>query len=201
MKVAANDLTSRPWMRLLALALGILGSAGMSRAEAVQLSEPPIPGTYEILICRGLCASATSPNVVVRGHVVLFARALDRRTVERLDDAYGPTTAGERPNGCYELEPVHPGGVPGYIGYAGTVPFGVTGWYPWDGSVVFALYHSPDAGYDAVVKPFAGGLFGQGRSWGVGAAAQGPADADTVVARRTGEAELALCEQWSARRG
>ena len=38
-------------------------------AKATEGGLPSVAGTYEILICRGLCASSDSINVEVRGHV------------------------------------------------------------------------------------------------------------------------------------
>jgi hypothetical protein len=174
---------------LMPILFGLLGFIAPVRAKDAESASAT--GTYEILVCDGLCASSDSPNVIVQGHVVLMDAALDRQTVKRLDSSYFPSVHGEQPNGCYELTRVHQDD---HAGLAGVTPFGITGWYHWDDAVNFSLYHSPDAGYLATVKPSFDGLFGHGGSWGVG-----PSTPQIIVARRLGDADVRWCEEWAAR--
>lgn len=186
----------RRWW-LFPLMLCIVGLANSSStAGAADVAGSAIAGTYEILICRGVCASSNDANVLVKGHVVLFAGGLDDATVKRLDPSYYPSTPHERPNGCYELVRAQK---VDRAGYAGISPFGITGWYYREDAVAFGLYHSPDAGYEAIVKPTSGGLSGHGTSWGAGAAAPTEPDIQTVLARRVGDSDVRSCEQWSVR--
>jgi hypothetical protein len=179
----------------LALAVAVIAPA-IQDAEATDIDHPRADGVYEILICRGLCASETSPNVKVKGHIVLFAQPLSREVALRLDPHYLPARAREEPNGCYELAVQNDSS---YTGYAGIIPYGVTGWRYWHGELVVSLYRSPDAGYDAAMRPTFNGFAGRGISWGAGAAEPSKPEAQTIVARHTGDADIELCEEWADR--
>lgn len=158
--------------------------------------QPAVDGTYEIWICHGLCASADSTNVELKGHLVLFATPMDRKTALRLDHTYYPARPREEPNACYELSWQRRDHL---SSYAGISPYGVTAWYVWRGDINVTLYHSPDAGYDATLQPTPGGLAGTGQSWGAGVAAPTKPDQQVIVARRTGDADMTLCETWATR--
>jgi len=178
-----------------ALAVAVIASS-VQDTEATDVDHLPADGVYEILICQGLCASASSPNVEVKGHIVLFAQPLSREVALRLDPFYLPGRAREEPNGCYELALQNGGS---YTGYAGGKPYGVTAWYYWQNEIVVSLYRSPDAGYDATLRPTFNGFAGRGISWGFGEAEPSKPEAQTIVARRTGDANIALCEEWAVR--
>ncbi|GLQ98221.1 hypothetical protein [Dyella mobilis] len=183
---------------LLVLTLGTCSLVGANRqAAAADTQAPSIAGTYEIWICRGLCASADSSNVLVKGHVVLFDKTLDRSTVSRLDSSYSPSAPGARPNACYALTRMSQRG---YHGYAGLSPFGITDWRYLDSLVTLELFRSPDAGYGVTVKPTPNGLFGEGDSWNAVEAASGQPDNQIIVARRIGEADVRRCEAWASRK-
>lgn len=183
--------------KLPTLMISIGLATGLARnAGATDVTPLPASGTYEILICRELCASSNSPNIEVKGHVVLLSSPLADQVVKTMDGSYSPTRSPEEPNGCYELTRPH---ISGYHGYAGIAPFGITAWTYQDGTLTFALYHSDDAGYLAIVKPTPGGLFGKGLSWGAGVAAPAKSGSEIIVARRTGDADIRLCQEWSTR--
>ena len=188
-RIARNALATA----LLGASVSLMAKESPSTAEA---GPPAVDGTYEIWICHGLCASADSVNVELKGHLVLFASPMDRKTALGLDHTYRPVRPHEEPNACYELSrPRHDH----LSGYAGITPYGVTAWYAWHGDIIVTLYHSPDAGYDAMLQPTPGGLAGKGQSWGAGVAAPTTPDQQVIVARRTGEADMTLCETWAAR--
>jgi hypothetical protein len=94
------------------------------------------------------------------------------------------------PNGCFKLEKLTGRN---YKGYAGIDEVGLTGWTIEGAELHFALYHSPDAGYQVTAKRTTIGFDGTGQSWGAGVAAPVGATIDKVVLRRTGAADLSQC--------
>lgn len=158
-------------------------------SQAGETNQMPFDGVYEILICKNVCTSASDENVMVKGHLVLFSTAMEPRDIDR----YGPVLFPGRPglpNACFVLEKVnkHP-----YTGYAGIEKSSLTMWSRVSGGVSFALYHSPDAGYEVTAEHTAKGLQGKGISWGAGVAEPKNASPDMVFARWIGEADVTQC--------
>lgn len=147
-----------------------------------------IAGTYDILICTGACSFDRQENAAVKGRLVLFADKLGKADLQRFDENRFSNHFDEPINGCFTLETVRKTSI-----YAGAEKIGVTSWSRQGGEYRFSLFHSPDAGYEASVARTTTGLSGSGASWGAGAAAPEHPGKETVIARRTGDANIADC--------
>jgi hypothetical protein len=148
-----------------------------------------VPGTYNLLVCKGPCSFGAPTNVVVKGVLVLTAGAFKPKTLNQHADvpferAYG---IGGDPNGCFVLEVVKDNQT-----YAGLIEFGMTLWRPHSAQVQFELYTSPDAGHFSIVTMTTDGFQGTGGSSGGGAtAAEFPPD--NLVAKRVGPGDVTSC--------
>ena len=105
----------------LALLVGMLGV----EADVPHPQLAAIPGTYELLICKGSCSLDEPGNVLVRGLLVLAADpftpdALNSLASMRFERAYG---IGGDPNGCFSLSISVAGQT-----YAGLIEHGLTLW-------------------------------------------------------------------------
>jgi hypothetical protein len=156
--------------------------------HAAEEAGDAIAGTYDIRVCTGACSFDAPANVVVEGTVILFAKPLEKVDVDRFDTHRFASYFGESVNGCFMLERVGESSI-----YAGAEKVGVTSWSFENGRYGFSLYHSPDAGYQVSVDRTASGLSGTGASWGIGAAKPDSSAKQTVIARRTGDANLSNC--------
>ena len=169
----------KPRAVLLILTLAICVAVGPS---AAQTSSPA--GTYRLQICRTSCGLGDSADAYIRGIVVL---------------AEGPGNAGGDPdrdsreagsNGCFWLTRIHQQD----DSYAGLLRYGNILWRsPSPTSVAFAIYGSPDAGYELVLTLAGVDLVGQGDSWGAGVA-EIHAPSDTVIAKRLGPPDRSRCK-------
>jgi len=179
-------------MRILLLAALLLIVGCVARpVDALEAAPLLVSGTYKILICKKLCSATDKENVVVEGDLVLFAEKLEQKNFDRFDrNRFNHHRPGEAINGCFTLRTLVKGQT-----YAGIEEIGLTSWSPHEDKLTFALFHSPDAGYEVEVKHTSEGFAGTGVSWGAGASApsddeRGP---DIVIARRTGDAALTRC--------
>jgi hypothetical protein len=175
--------------RLGNAALHVVAWLGISHAHAAEPPKQSIAGSYEILICNGSCAAAGDPNVLVQGRLVLFPTILQQQELAQLHLSTRHM-AGRTPNACFGLQKL-----PGrsYDGYAGIQKAGLTAWSLEGDELLFALYHSPDAGYKVTAERATNGFAGTGQSWGAGVAAPKGSTTDHVVLRRTGAANLSRC--------
>lgn len=155
-------------------------------ACAQEKSDDVIAGSYDIRICSGPCSFADSANLAAQGTLVLFAKPLEKPDLDRFNEHLFWHTTGEPTSGCYTLERVNGSKI--VIG-----DVGVTSWTWNDGKYNFALFRSPDAGYAVTVERTPTGFSGSGHFWGAGAAAPKKPTQETVVARRTGDANIANC--------
>src|SRR5262245_13460898 len=104
------------------------------RLTPVDIPSDPVPGTYEILICKRACSFTDITNVVVRGEVVLFpteltAAELDQFRLRGFEFTY---YTYESPNGCFVLDTIEHQRT-----YAGIDPRGVMSWSIRDGVLQF----------------------------------------------------------------
>jgi hypothetical protein len=175
-------------MRELILVVACFLSIAASRTTCAKGPSGTIAGTYEILICRGRCSFAKQTNAIDKGRLVLFANKLQPSDLQRFDENRFNHIHGEPINGCFTLDHV---GNP--ADYAAVEKLGVTSWSKQGSQYHFSLFHSPDAGYEVSVKPTNSGLAGTGSFWGVGVAAPRVPITETVIARRTGNADLSKC--------
>lgn len=155
-----------------------------------------IPGTYEVLICREWCDMGHPEDAMVRGHLVLESTPYPFSDVpepahsylQRREPYLVIADAQNAPNACFVLDKTR-----GARTYGGITPVGVTRWVPDSTATVrLPLYHSPDAGYIAVLSIRGGELRGRGRSWGVGTG-DGPLPQDSIIGRRIGPPNRNLC--------
>ena len=187
----------------------VLVLAALSTLASPPVSQVPVAGTYELLICRDGCGSRDKARAYIRGTLVLASGALSfdsasTRARRRLMQAflfYGPPLRighADRlpdPNGCFVLTSVDTS----TDSYAGIDRVGLLLWRL-DGAsrVIFELYRSPDAGYDVAVRATGDALAGVGESWGAGAAATS-APRDSVVGWRIGPPSAARCSAAAMR--
>jgi hypothetical protein len=76
---------------------------GISDAQAAELLEQSIAGSYEILICKDSCAAAGDDDVLVKGRLVLFSTTSQQRELDRLHLS-SHYLGEEMPNACFGLE-------------------------------------------------------------------------------------------------
>jgi len=175
-------------MRELILVVACILSFAAPRTIWAAGSSGTIAGTYDILICHGSCSFDKQTNAITKGRIVLFASKLKQVELQRFDENRFRHLHREAINGCFTLEPA---GEPSRG--AGTDNIGLTSWSGQGSQYRFSLFHSPDAGYEVSVKRTKTGLAGTGSSWGVGVAAPRFPSKETVIARRTGNADLSKC--------
>jgi hypothetical protein len=153
-----------------------------------------LPGTYSIEICRGPCGGAAADSVLARGHLVLEAEYPLSEVPQPArgyleDDIYMRVRDDSilDPNACFVFTRVRESG-----GYAGLARVGVTRAELHGGDTLAVdLFHSPDAGYYAILQIKRGELRGRGHSWGFGITGGEPVD--SIRARRIGPPDRSLC--------
>lgn len=141
-----------------------------------------VPGTYEILVCRGGCGRGDVEHAYVRGTVILTASQLGDAGTYAL--GWGP------PNGCFELQQVQDLG----DSYAGIIVAGFIHWTQQGDTIRFPIYQSPDAGYDIELSRSDSGLIGWGNSWGAGVV-EIHAPRDSIWTRRMGPPDPTQCRE------
>ena len=155
-----------------------------------------VPGSYDVLICKGPCGFGAPTNVVVKGVLVLAAAPISAQSLNRLislkfEYAYG---IGRDTNGCFVLDTIRQNQT-----YAGLIEFGLTLWRVHEQQVSFELYTSPDAGHFATVTMTSDGFQGTGGSSG-GVVAEGEGTPDVLVAKRLGPAQIDTCVKAAEQR-
>jgi hypothetical protein len=170
---------------VLAMCMGSILLAGASSSAP----EDAVPGTYELLVCKGPCGFDAPTNVVVKGVLVLAREsftlgALNAFTPEPFEEAY---SFAREPNGCFVVKTLTANQT-----YAGIIERGVTVWSLNDGRLHIPLCASSDAWHVVNAAMTCIGFAGSGSSGGVGAAEPntGP---DNILARRIGDASLGEC--------
>jgi hypothetical protein len=171
---------------MVASTILLLGTSSIGSATE---AAPEAAGSYDVLICTGSCSESGDGNVQVIGKLILFPTTLQQRDLDREHLSTGHFMH-DPPNGCFGLDKVTGRS---YEGYAGIEKAGLTSWSIEGGELLFALFHSPDAGYRVHVRRTEDGFAGTGKSWGAGVAAPKSAALDQVVLRRTGAADLSRC--------
>ncbi len=159
--------------------------------------EGEVPGSYDLLVCKGPCSFTSADNVLVRGFVVLEADEFEvSEVIEpiRQQFDYGYAWAGN-PRGCFVLETLERNRT-----YAGIIPLGFSRWSWRNSELRFELYASPDAWYNTQLNVTADGFKGRGVSSGVGAAAPPGWLPDLVIGRRTGPPDRMKCIQAAVAR-
>lgn len=122
-------------------------------------AQQPAPGgRYAIRVCRPACQEGP----YVTGSLLLLADTLRDRTGAAMGSGLleGPA------DGCFTLQVHHQLD----DSYAGIAERGTLAWhYPTSDTLIhFALYRSPDAGYEVELRPIGRRLVGTGHSWGAG---------------------------------
>jgi hypothetical protein len=149
----------------IACVLGLVGCTPSERSAPVRPIAVVRPGTYELRLCRVVCDVKHPQNVIRSGWVVLDSIPTDtrpfadsvRRVLQARLDFVGIDSASA--NGCFALQNDRPeihtlGGALG----AGLLHWARTARTD---SITFALYGSPDAGYEASVAMTGSGLAGR----------------------------------------
>lgn len=176
-------------MRRLLFVMGCVVPFLLARTLwAADASHDVIAGNYDMRICTGTCSFRDLANVAAEGTVILFAKALEKNDLERFDEHRFTHHSGEPINGCFTFRHVATSSANLWV-----EDVGVTSWSFENGRYGFALFHSPDAGYQVSVERTTTGLSGTGSSWGAGAAAPESPSREIVIARRTGDANLSNC--------
>src|SRR6187399_2153806 len=116
------------------------------------IAPAPVPGTYDILICKSACSFDSAENILVRGTLVLEAAPFQPpdspfRNLNDMRYYNGFLTVGDVANSCFVLETIEPNRT-----YAGSLPAGFTNWSVEADAVRFKLYASPDASFTAKVS-------------------------------------------------
>lgn len=130
-------------------------------------------GTYQVSICEGVCA-ADGSNLLVAGLLVLEPQtfALHERLSEagqrhlRQSNPWMLVALSETdrdPNVCFAPE-IRPNA----FGLARAMKTGITGWRSSEHGIEVRLWVSPDAGYNAVLRPDGPDLRGSGFVWSMG---------------------------------
>ena len=89
----------------------LLAIPGPDHPNHAELATSQVPGTYDVLICKGSCAFGSAENVLVRGTVVLKHEPYSqsefperaRKNFRSGFSLVGPT------NGCFVLETLEKG--------------------------------------------------------------------------------------------
>ena len=182
----------------LYLVMAIACRATDSRGTPLDRSRMQVgAGTYTLHLCRVICDAAHPRNEIRSGWIVLDTAAVDLALFpdsiqQALKDGYLFMRHEGTGNGCFRLRTTRLE----VESYAGITPGGLLHWErPAGGdSVSFALYRSPDAGYEVAVRPTPTGFRGQGHSWGVGAAEVDYPE-DIVVGAYVGPPQLERCAE------
>lgn len=149
-----------------------------------------------MLLCRERCDPKRVDLALARGHLVLESAPYSFSDIPEPAHSYlrrrEPylviADAQNAPNACFILEKKREART-----YGGITPVAVTRWMPDSTATLrLPLYHSPDAGYIAVLSIRGGELRGRGRSWGVGTG-DGPLPQDSILGRRIGPPNRNLC--------
>lgn len=149
-----------------------------------------VPGTYDILICKGACGFDSSENVLVRGSLVLEDQTFPSPSASwdpiRFDWLSFPHGTA---NACFVLATIEAGRT-----YAGQSGNGFTTWSLAADKLTLRLFASPDAGYEVSVVLDKEGFSGIGTSTGAGVGAPPSSrGSDVVIGRRAGPANRAIC--------
>lgn len=182
--------------RLLVLGCGVACVPAASTFAQVPTAHTPA-GTYQVSICDGVCA-ADGANSLATGIMVLTPRTftLDERLSEagqrhlRQSDPWLLVALREldrEPNACFALE-VHPAAA---SSFASSMPGSITNWRSSERGIAVLLWVSPDAGYEAVLRPHGRNLRGSGFVWGMGGEYR--EITETVTATYVGPPDLDRC--------
>lgn len=158
--------------RLLVLGGGVACVPAASAFAQVPAAHTPA-GTYQVSICEGVCA-ADGANLLVTGILVLAPQTftLDERLSEagqrhlRQSNPWMLVALSEtdrEPNACFA-----PDNRPNASGIARAMKAGITGWRSSEHGFAVRLWVSPDAGYNAVLRPDGPDLKGSVFIWGMG---------------------------------
>lgn len=180
--------------RLLALGCGVACVPAAPGITQVPAAHTPA-GTYQVSICRSVCA-ADGSNVLVTGLLVLTPRTF---TLERLSEAgqrhlrqrypwllVALSESDREPNACFALE-----SRPGALSIAGTPGAGITDWRSSERGIAVLLWVSPDAGYVAELGPDGRNLVGSAFTWGMSGGYR--QTAETISATYVGPPDLDRC--------
>src|ERR1700749_1369969 len=149
----------RPWPKekrvgrlpfVVACLLPIVLPAGLGAQEK---SDDVIAGTYDVRVCQGPCTFDADANVLAKGSMVFFAKALEPAQLGLSGHHRFHDQPGEPVNACYSFDRV--GGSKILVSGVGS-----TSWSWQDGRYTFALFHSPDAGYQVTAERTPTGLSG-----------------------------------------
>lgn len=180
--------------KLLALGCGVAcvpAASGITQVPAVGTPA----GTYQVSICRDVCA-ADGSNLLVTGILVLTPRTF---TLERLSEAgqrhlrqsnpwllVALRESDREPNACFALERR-----PGASTFAGITPAGITDWRRSEHGIAVRLWVSPDAGYVAELGPDGPNLVGSAFTWAMDGGYE--QTTETITATYAGEPDLDRC--------
>ena len=180
--------------RLLALGCGVACVPAASGITQLPVARTPA-GTYQVSICRGVCA-ADGSNFMVTGLLVLTPGTF---TLERLSEAgqrhlrqsnpwllVALRESDREPNACFALERR-----PGASSIAGTMPAGITDWRSSERGIAVLLWVSPDAGYVAELSPDGPNLMGSAFTWGM--SGEYRQTTETISATYVGPPDLDRC--------
>ncbi|HST57459.1 MAG TPA: hypothetical protein VLK84_02150 [Longimicrobium sp.] len=158
--------------RLLVLGGGVACVPAASAFTQVPAADTPA-GTYQVSICEGVCA-ADGANLLVTGIMVLTPQTF---TLARLSEAgqrhlrqsdpwmlVALRELDREPNACFALE-TYPAAA---SSFASSMPTSITNWRSSEHRFAVLLWVSPDAGYEAVLRPDGPDLRGSGFVWGMG---------------------------------
>lgn len=173
----------------------LLSACGLHRAEPVVSPNGSIAGTYEVVICRQDCdrpdRALASGRLVLEDAAYPLAEVPEpaRTHIERRAFILAVIDGQRAPNACFVLDRAR-----GANTYAGITRVGMTKWRPDPAATVrLPLFHSPDAGYVAILSIRGGEIHGRGRSWGGEHAGDGAIPPDSIIGRRLGPPDRALC--------
>ena len=183
--------------RIARLLVAGCGVACVPAAPGVtQVPAAPTPaGTYQVSICGGVCA-ADGSNLLVTGILVLTPQALP---LERLSQAgqrhlrqsdrwmlVALSETDREINACFAPE-----SRPAASGIARVMKAGITNWSSRDSGIAVLLWVSPDAGYDAVLRPDGPDLRGIGFEWDM--ESRYHQTTETIIATYVGPPDLDRC--------
>jgi hypothetical protein len=159
---------------LLAIVLGGTAQSAVSKDRG-------IPGTYELLICKGPCSFTERGNVLRNAVIVLFDRAMSRKDVERIDSTY-LNLHDDKAKACYVLS------------FPNRQVLGATAWMLDRKTLSFTLTRSKDSWYSVRVERNGDLLSGVGNFWSAGVAPPPNFIPDTIVGRRRGPPDISACK-------
>jgi hypothetical protein len=105
-------------------------------------------GSYEMIICAGICSFESNDNVILKGHFVLFDEPIDQDMRDRLWAEFEASLGTSEPTACFEMAPPNIDGTRGKPrGNLGAYRNGFTAWRKRrDSSAVeFDIFRSIDA--------------------------------------------------------